>query len=92
MLPGNSESIRRYDSDTALNYSINRYEAGGAKAMGYNWADGGAITGLSRAGCRLTLPSTVYFCFGNLSGPTDSMRSRTHPWAGLPAAREVGFN
>ncbi len=97
MSPGNSESIRRYDSDTALNYSINRYVKlfGGVKAMGYNWADGSHYGVGPALGVGLTLPlSDSVFLLGNLSGLYGFGREKhdASMGGGSSAAREAGFN
>jgi len=71
MSPRATQAIKRYDSDTALNYSINRYIKlfGGAKAMGYSWKDGSHYGVGPALGIGLTLPlSASLFLLGNLSG------------------------
>jgi hypothetical protein len=97
MSPGDTQSIKRYDSDTALNYSINRYIKlfGGAKAMGYSWKDGSHYGVGPALGIGLTLPlSESLFLLGNLSGLYGFGREE-HDEAmggGSSAAREAGFN
>ncbi len=70
---GNSSTTRitRYDSDLALNYSINRYIKlfGGAKIMGYTWDEGHHYGMGPAAGVGLTLPlAESLFLLWNASG------------------------
>ena len=68
-----SEKIDRYDSDTAVNYSINRYVKffGGAKFMGYDM-QGSSFSHMALGpalGVGVTLPlSDSFFLLWNASG------------------------
>ncbi|MCU0844330.1 MAG: hypothetical protein MUC76_05320, partial [Spirochaetes bacterium] len=97
MSPGETQSIKRYDSDTALNYSINRYVKlfGGVKAMGYNWPEGSHYGVGPALGVGLTLPLVdSLFLLGNFSGLYGFGREERDEGmgGGSSAAREAGFN
>ncbi len=66
-----SETIKRYDSDTALNYSFNRYikAFAGFKYMGYDWDGGDHISYGPALGLALTLPLIEnFYLLLNVSG------------------------
>ncbi len=97
MSPGNTQSFKRYDSDTALNYSINRYVKlfGGVKAMGYDWPQGSHYGVGPALGVGLTLPlADSLFLLGNFSGMYGFGREEHDEGmgGGSSAARETGFN
>jgi hypothetical protein len=61
----------RYDSDTALNYSLNRYIKlfGGLKFMGYDWGDGDHMGYGPALGIAFTLPLIDnFYLLLNVSG------------------------
>ncbi len=61
----------RYDSDTAINYSFNRYikAFGGFKYMGYDWSDGDHMSYGPALGIALTLPLIDnFYLLLNVSG------------------------
>jgi hypothetical protein len=65
------QDIKRYDSDTALNYSLNRYikAFGGFKYMGYDWDNGDHISYGPALGLALTLPLIDnFYLLLNVSG------------------------
>jgi hypothetical protein len=66
-----SQDIKRYDSDTALNYSLNRYikAFAGFKYMGYDWDRGDHISYGPALGLALTLPLIDnFYLLLNVSG------------------------
>jgi hypothetical protein len=68
---GTSQDIKRYDSDTALNYSFNRYikAFGGFKYMGYDWDEGDHISYGPALGLAFTLPLIEnFYLLLNVSG------------------------
>ncbi len=94
MSPGESEPLRRYDSDIALNYSINRYVKlfGGVKVMGYTFDSGSHYGAGPALGLGVTLPlSDSLFLLGNVSGVYGFGREE-HDQGLSSAAREAGFN
>lgn len=94
MTPGETEPLRRYDSDIALNYSINRYIKvfGGAKVMGYAFDQGSYYGAGPALGLGLTLPlSDSLFLLGNVSGVYGFGREE-HDGGSSSDARELGFN
>jgi hypothetical protein len=63
--------IDRYDSDTAINYSFNRYikAFGGFKFMGYDWGDGDHMSYGPALGLAFTLPLIDnFYLLLNVSG------------------------
>ncbi|HSV97448.1 MAG TPA: hypothetical protein VLM75_11025 [Spirochaetota bacterium] len=94
MMSGETEPLRRYDSDIALNYSINRYVKlfGGAKIMGYTF-DSGSHYGVGPAlGLGVTIPlSDSLFLLWNVSGVYGFGREE-HDGGSSSDAREAGFN
>ncbi len=66
-----SSDIERFDSDTTLNYSINRFIKifGGAKVMGFTQPDFSHISAGPALGVGLTLPlGGNFFVLANVSG------------------------
>lgn len=66
-----SDNIERFDSDTALNYSINRYLKifGGLKFMGFTQPNFSHYSAGPALGLGLTLPlGGSFYLLGNLSG------------------------
>ncbi len=69
--PDGKETIDRYDSDTALNFAINRYIKlfGGVKIMGYSTSNFTHLGGGPALGAGITLPlSESFFLLWNISG------------------------
>jgi hypothetical protein len=65
------QDIKRYDSDTALNYSLNRYIKAfvGFKYMGYDWDNGDHISYGPALGLAFTLPLIDnFYLLLNVSG------------------------
>ena len=63
--------IDRYDSDTAINYSFNRYikAFGGFKFMGYDWGEGDHMSYGPALGVAFTLPLIDnFYLLLNVSG------------------------
>jgi hypothetical protein len=63
--------IDRYDSDTAINYSFNRYikAFGGLKFMGYDWGEGDHMSYGPALGVAFTLPLIDnFYLLLNVSG------------------------
>jgi hypothetical protein len=68
---GSSDDIDRYDSDTALNYSFNRYikTFAGFKYMGYKWTKGEHVAYGPALGLALTFPLIDnFYLLLNVSG------------------------
>lgn len=68
---GGPQEIKRIDSDTALNYSINKYFRiyAGVKYMGYDFSDGEHFGYGPGVGIGVVLPVTqTFFLMANISG------------------------
>jgi len=67
----NDEKVKRFDSDTSLNYNLNNYIKlfGGAKIMGYKFPGGKNQSIGPAAGIGMTLPVVGnLYLLGNISG------------------------